>query len=55
MKNFSAANLFWNLLIAFEVLAVAALSVFLVSVVVLVNSVTNALGDFAAAALKTVG
>lgn len=55
MKNILDAKLFWNLLIALEVFAVAALSVFLITVVVLVNSVTDALGDFAAAAIKTVG
>lgn len=51
MKNFSNEKLFWNLLIAFEAFAVATLTIFLVSVVVLVNSLTDALGDFAAAAI----
>ncbi len=55
MKNFSTTKLFWNILIALEALAVVALSVFLVSIVVLVNSVTDALGEFTAAALKIVG
>lgn len=54
MKNFYTANLFWNILIAFELFAVAALSIFLITVVVLVNSVTDALGNFAAAAIGVV-
>jgi len=55
MKNFSAAKLFWNLLIAFEVFVSLALATFLVSVVILVNSVTDALGNFAAAAVNPFG
>lgn len=55
MKNFSATKLFWNLLIAFEIFVTVALTTFLVSVVVLVNSVTNALGDFASAAIHPFG
>lgn len=52
MKNLTAKNLFWNLLIAFEVFVTVTLTTFLVFVVVLINSVTNTLGDFAAAAIK---
>lgn len=55
MRNLLDAKIFWNLLIALEAVVTVALTVFLVAVVVLVNSLTDALGSFAAAAIQIIG
>lgn len=55
MKNYSVKNLLLDLLIVLEVFVAVILTTFLVFVFVLVNSITDALGNFISVVVNPFG
>lgn len=55
MQNYSIKKLFLDLVILLEIFTTVAIASFLLFVIILINSLTDALGDFTTVVIKPFG